>query len=167
MKIKMFHVKHFPPGMNMEKEKLFFSLGMCGAFFYSWTFVWRYIQARTELLAFTKLNSHPVTTWEPVGTMEAFPILLGNALVGFSLLALSMLGFVIWHYIYFWQGSKSIYLMKRLPNRMEIHKMAWSYPVRSMVFCVGCAFGLLVLYYGVYIIATPKECLLPNQWPLW
>ena len=167
MKIKMFHVKHFPPGMNIEGEKVFFGVGLAISFLYSLTFLGRYVQARMELFAITKLNSSPVTEWKPEGTMEVFSVLLGNALRGFPLLALSMLGFVIVHYVYFWQGSKSIYLMKRLPNRMEIHKMAWSYPIKAMMLSIGCAFVLLVLYYGVYRIATPKECLLPNQWLLW
>lgn len=164
---KMFHVKHFPPGLDIQKEKLFFGLGMCGAFFYSWTFVLRYLQARTDLFLYSNLNCSPVVQWIPVGTMEPFEVLLGNALIGFLLLAIALLGFAVFNYAYFWQGSKSIYLVKRLPDRMELHKMAWELPIRELLVCGGCAFGVLVLYYVLYMTATPKECLLPNQWPLW
>lgn len=158
-----FHVKHFPPGMDMETEKLFFGLGMCGAFFYSWTFIWRYFQARAELYLYSEGNYILVEN----RVMANFAELLGNALIGFVLVALGLVGFAALHYSYFWQGSKSIYLMKRLPNKMELHKRALTLPVLGLIICVATAFLLLVLYYGLYVIATPKQCIPPNQWILW
>ncbi len=160
---KMFHVKHFPPGMDVEDEKLFFGLGMCGSFFYSWTFVWRYLDARSQLFGLSSGGSEKLI----IGTIDEFSILLGNALSGFLFVAIGMTGYSIKHYTYFWKGSKSIYLMKRLPDKMEIHKRALTLPLIALALCVGAAIFLLVLYYGLYILATPKQCLPSNQWPLW
>lgn len=155
---KMFHVKHYPPGMDMEAEKWFFGLGMCGAFFYSWTFIWRYLQARSELYRFAGLFTRP-SELVPNGTIETFLSLLGNALIGFEFVAIGMIGFAIMHYRYFWQGSKTIYLMKRLPNKMELIKRVWTVPFIAIGACIVAALVLLALYYGLYLIATPKQCL--------
>ena len=160
---KMFHVKHFPPGMDMEAEKLFFGLGMSGAFFYSWTFIWRYMQARAELYLYSE--GKYILLEQRV--MAKFSDLLGNALLGFLLVAIGLLGFVIFHYAYFWQGSKSIYLMKRLPDKMEIHRQALTFPILALLVCMVTSFLLLVLYYGIYMIATPRQCIPSNQWMIW
>lgn len=157
---KMFHVKHFPPGMDMETEKLFFGLGMCGAFFYSWTFVWRYLQARAELYLYS--DGKYILVEQRV--MADFSELLGNALIGFWLVAIGLVGFAVLHYLHFWQGSKSIYLMKRLPDKMELHKRALTLPILALLICVVTAFLLLVSYYGLYRVATPKQCIPVNQW---
>lgn len=159
----MFHVKHFPPGMNIESEKLFFGLGMCGSFFYSWTFIWRYVEARTQLFGLSSGETVKLI----LGTMDEFLVLLGDALIGFLFVAIGMILCSIFHYAYFWQGSKSIYLMKRLPDKMEIHKRVWTIPLVAVVLCCVAVFLLLVLYYGLYIWATPKQCLPSNQWRLW
>lgn len=63
------------------------------------------------------------------------------------------------HYHYHHQGSQSIYLMRRLPDRWELFRR-----------CAGCpivisAAGLAVLtmltgsYYFYYIVHTPAQCL--------
>lgn len=165
MKIKMFHVKHFPPGMNVEGEKFFFGFGMCAAFFYSWSFIWRYLEARMRLSEISRLQRFPKVIYQ--GTIEHFSVLLGNALIGFWFVAIGMMGFAIIHYAYFWQGSKSIYVMKRLPNKMELYKRVWTLPLISLLLCAVTALVLLFIYYGVYVLATPKQCLPLNLWPLW
>ena len=158
MKTKMFHVKHYPPGMNIEGEKLFFGLGMVVSFLYSTVFLGRYVQELSRLYAYSE------------GTLvigifiENFWELLGNALVGFEVMAISMLAFAILHYSYFWQGSKSIYLMKRLPDGKELYKRVFAMPLIGFVICVGAGVLLLGIYYGVYIIVTPKVWIAPEQW---
>ncbi len=161
----MFHVKHFPPGMNVEKEKLFFGLGMCGSFLYSWTFLWRYLEARTWLYEYSRIKKNYVLVEGRF--MEDFSVLIGNALIGFLFVVVGMIGFGIMHYVYFLQGSKSIYLMKRLPSKTEIYKRVLTFPFIVFLICAATALLLLALYYGVYITATPEQCLPPNQWPLW
>jgi len=164
-RVKNFTVRYSPPGAELKSEWVVYLFGNITAFAVSLMFFASYASARSELYNYDRVQKKYILN--EAATMQGFSDILGGYLLGFVLIGVIMLSFIIFRYSYYRQGSKSIYLMRRLPNRMEIHKMAWSYPVRSMVFCVGCAFGLLVLYYGVYIIATPKECLLPNQWPLW
>lgn len=151
MKIKMFHVKHFPPGMNVEGEKVFFGLGLVISFLYSMTFLGRYIQALHLCYSLAEKSDGFVICITP------FFELLGNALVGFEVMAISMLAFVILHYSYFWQGSKSIYFMRRLPDGKELYRRVFAVPLIGFVICVGVGILLLGIYYGIYMIVTPKD----------
>ena len=79
-----------------------------------------------------------------------------------------VLGFIVYHYLYYRQGSKSIYLMKRLPSKHELHKRAIALPMLAILGCLVAALIVMLLYFAIYMLATPKQCLLPNQWQkLW
>ena len=158
MKIKMFHVKHFPPGMNIEGEKVFFGVGLAISFLYSSTFLGRYVQAMHELYRYSE------GTLIKGRYIENFSKLLGNGLVGFKILAITMLAFAILHYSYFLQGSKSIYLMKRLPDGKELYKRVFAVPLIGFLVCIITSILLCVVYYGIYMMLTPKVWIAPNQW---
>lgn len=96
--------------------------------------------------------------------MPDFVELLDHVFLGFLLLAAAMLGFIAAHYAYHWQGSRSIYLMRRLPDRFELHRRCLTVPFCMMLVCAGCAFVLLLLYFAVYMVFTPSECVRPDQW---
>jgi len=101
-------------------------------------------------------------------TMPDFAEIFVRFPIGFSILAVCMLGFVIYHYVYYYRGSKSIYLMRRLPNRFEIHRRAWTYPLCVILLCVVCVVVLFWLFFGLYLWITPNACLMPGQlWRLW
>lgn len=143
-----------PPGIDLKKEKNFFVAGMVCAALYSLSFLISYVVAFGMLFEGEKIAS--------------FKSLLGNSLAGFVLLAMCMPGFIIYHYLYFRQGSKSIYLMKRLPHRTEIHKRALSLPVLAMLASLLAAFAIMMIYFAFYMLVTPNEYLPPNQWlELW
>ena len=58
----------------------------------------------------------------------------------------------------------SIYLMRRLPDRWELHRRCLVFPFAGLVLCVAAAFLTVVLCYACYMIATPEICLTPGQW---
>lgn len=100
--------------------------------------------------------------------MADFHVLLDRYLLGFVVAAFASLALAGYHYAYHYTGSRSINLMKRLPNRWEIHRRCWSLPCAG--FLLSAAIGIMVLfiYYGVYKFITPQECLTPDQWQkLW
>jgi uncharacterized membrane protein YqhA len=84
--------------------------------------------------------------------------------VGFLILALCMLALIVYHYAYHYQGSKSIYLMKRLPNRWEMHRRCITLPLLAALICLIAAIAFLLIYFGIYMVFTPKECLTLGQW---
>lgn len=98
--------------------------------------------------------------------MPFYHELSGGAFTLFLIFALSMAGFIIYHYLSHYQGSKSIYLMRRLPDRWELHHRCLTLPLTGALIYLGCALFLLLVYFCIYLIVTPAQCLIPGQWPL-
>ena len=96
--------------------------------------------------------------------MPDFSELLGTRLIGFYVIPVGMLILMGYHYFYHYLGSKSIYLMRRLPNRWTLLKRCVTLPVIAILVSLGIAFVLLLIYYGIYHLATPASCLSPGQW---
>lgn len=100
--------------------------------------------------------------------MPDFKEILGGCLLGFGVIILCMAAVAVYHYLYHFQGSKSIYLMKRLPQRWELLKRCLMLPVISILICLTTALLLLLVFYWYYMGNTPPECLEPGQWQkLW
>ncbi len=154
-----------PPGMELKSELACFFTGMGCSTLYSMLFLTRYARERRAL-------------FDPYGTgslidgavMPDFHLLLGlqsteeNILIGFAISAVIMLSFIIFRYMYYRQGSKSIYLMKRLPARFEIHKRALVLPITAAFCFAAAAFFVILLYFAIYMLATPNACIQPGQW---
>jgi len=158
MKIDL--TKYAPPGQDIKQEKSFFVLGMCGAVIFSMGYLGRYARAWSRLYEWDDGTRIKLT-----GTMmPEFLSLLKNALVGFLILAVAMLGFIAYHYMYYYKDSKSIYLMKRLPDKLEIHRCCISIPLMAASASVVTAILMTFIYFLIYILFTPGECIIPGQW---
>lgn len=158
-----FLTRHTPPGMSLKQEGTFLTVGtICSVLFSIFCFFGSYATARGEL--YDRIDGKWVLNVN--ATMPGFRSLLGYSFVGFWIVAFCMLGFAVYHYAYYRQGSMSIYLMKRLPKKAEIHKRAWTLPVIAFLLCIFAAFLLLAIYYAVYLLATPSACLPPNPWQI-
>ena len=96
--------------------------------------------------------------------MPAFFELLDKALLGYLVLSVGMVVMAVYSYSYFYQGSRSIYLMRRLPNRFELPRRCLTLPVAAILICMLAALGNGVLYYGIYRLLTPVECLPAGLW---
>lgn len=156
--------RHAPPGLELEGEKKLFGWGLLCAAGYSLLFLVRYLDARDELF-YDRLGKKVL--WENA-VMPDFAQLLGDALYGFAVLAVCLAGVAVWHYLYHWQGSKSIYTLRRLPDRWVLHRRCLTLPLAGLAVCAAAALALLLVYYAVYQLATPAACLTPGQWQkLW
>ncbi len=151
-----------PPGLNLKPELRLFTIGLEGGVLYACGFLYRCGEARLDL--YTRLNGTITSTLIPGAVMPDFSYLLGHYWAGLGVLALCMLGLMAYHYLYHRQGSKSIYLMRRLPSRWELHRRCLTLPLLAMALCLLTAFLLLLLFYGIYLFLTPPECLTPHQW---
>lgn len=96
--------------------------------------------------------------------MEDFAVLMRGALLGFLATALLMVFLAAYHYRWHFQGSKSIYLMRRLPSKYELARRCLAVPVLGVLLAALSAFLLVCLYYAIYISITPQQCLVPGQW---
>lgn len=153
-----------PPGLNLKPEKQFFVIGILCAVLYSFVFFIRYTGALSNLYGY-EFGRRVLL---PGAVMPDLYVLLENCWAGFAVLAACMLALIVYHYAYHRQGSKSIYLMRRLPNRWELHRRCLTLPLAAVLVCLLTALSLLLLFYGIYAAFTPKECLTPHQWQkLW
>ena len=66
------------------------------------------------------------------------------------------------NYRYFWQGSKSIYVMRRLKSRWEMHKRCWTLPLIGAAVMLLTAVVVYWLYCGIYFWCAP-EGFIPAQ----
>ena len=89
---------------------------------------------------------------------------LENALSCFVVLACIMPLFVIYHYIYHRQGARSDYLMRRLPRRWVWHARCLALPLLAGVAALALGFVVLMLDFGLYMLFTPGDAILPGQW---
>ncbi len=63
----------------------------------------------------------------------------------------------------FLRGSRSDYLMRRLPNRWELARRSYALPLLLILATLVTMALLLAIYYAVYLALTPPECLQPDQ----
>ena len=136
--------KLVPPGMEYKPEFRFYITGLVFSGLYSLSFFIRYFDARYALYDHYDYKSVLIDGVK----IADFSSILGSALVGFGLLAVCMLGFIVYHYLYYRQGSKSIYLMKRLPSKIEIHKRAIALPLLAILGCLVMALTIMLIYLG-------------------
>lgn len=152
--------KYAPPGVDVEREKNLFLTGMSFSAIYS-SFFFVSFWDEWEDLWYHGIREPGIQTrtLREGAVMEPFAELLDQHLVGYLILALCMFALVAAHYAYYSQGSKSIYLMRRLPDRKYLRRTCWTLPMAGVVICILAALISLLLFFGVYVGFTPKECL--------
>ena len=65
-----------------------------------------------------------------------------------------------WNYSYYNKETKSVYVMKRLPNRREYTKSIWLGPVIEAVIIAVVMIVHTLIDYCWYILATPDIALM-------
>lgn len=152
--------RYAPPGIDVKQERTLFLTGLGVAGAWSLSFFHSFNRYKDHL--YTHRGGQEFLREGAI--MEDFVVVLGKSLWLFFLLALCMIAVAALHYAYHHQGSKSIYLMHRLPDRMELHRRCLTLPVLAILITLAAAFLVLVIYFAVYMCATPPQCLTPGQW---
>lgn len=148
--------RNSPPGIDLKQEWRVFLIGnivsVCISFF---AFIDKYIDARNQLFVY-EIDKKMLIEG---AIIAPFSSLFSVYFSGFFLVACFLLGYVIHHYLYFRQDSMSIYLMKRLPDKRELHRRALTVPCLAVLATIGVALAAILFYFIIYILATPKACL--------
>lgn len=154
-----------PPGIRAEQEIKGFLVVLALAAGISLLFFLRLWSAYEALFEWTEEQR----VLREGAVMADFSGLLGlGTFSGFLLAVWVPPVTAICHYRYYYQDSKSIYLMRRLPKRFELHKRALVLPFLELLFVVITVFLLVVFYYTIYLLVTPAQCLVLGQWQkLW
>ena len=149
-----------PPGASLRPVGETFFWGLAAASVYSWIFLARLANERDKLF-YTDMfgDEHLIEN----AVMPDFVYLIQGCLLLFYILAAVMLVFIVFNYMYYRRGTKSIYTMRRLPNKWEIHKRSIILPVLAALAVLAAAFVTLMIHYGWYMLITPDECLVSGQ----
>lgn len=146
-----------PPGYDASVELGWLALGGMIAFIYS-------------LCAFGGELGKQLRWLEQVGKnpvdwmMPHFAEILGPSLWGFVILAVIALLLIPVHAGYWYQGSRSIYLMRRLPQRGELLRRTAGLPALIAAAALAAALALLLVYFAIYCLATPDAKQPDGQW---
>ena len=83
----------------------------------------------------------------------------------FGVILLGCIIAIVTFYLYHRQGSMSIYTMRRLPDRWDLHRRCLTVPLLSALLAIVIAALLMALYYAFYCWLVPFRCIVPNQIP--
>ena len=141
--------KRFPPGASKGIEVQVFTVLELLLIFRSTAFASNFHQARERL--FEWVGAEQVLL---EGTfMPPFPALVHNIWPDFLAASLALLACLVpLHYLSYRTGSKSIYLMRRLPDRNLIHKQCWTFPLLE----VAAFFLTALILYGIFLLCYLK-----------
>ncbi len=157
---KQFLERYAPPGINLQLEKNLFIGGLAAALLWSFSFFSSFERYKDHL--YVHRAGKEILLEGAI--MEDFVVVLGKSLWLFFLLVFCLAVVAVLHYCYHYQGSKSIYLMRRLPDAFELHRRCLTLPIAAILITLAAAFLLLLLYFGLYMLLTPDQCLTPDQW---
>ena len=153
--------RHAPLGFRVQEEVKGFLGGCIGATAFSLiTFISKFEDELDKLYHKNGANR----TLIPGAIMPDFVEIFDRSYWGFLVVILIALATIGMHYIYHYQESKSIYTMRRLPSRWELHRRCLTLPVIAIVAYLIMAFAILVIVYMDYMNITPDVCLTPGQW---
>lgn len=149
--------RYVPMGLNATggRKLLLYALAAGCA----WSFL---LFVSSYMEAYNNLFSHYgfARTMLREGAMmpEFFEILAGTETL-FILVCAMMPVWAAYHYYYHFSGSKSIYLMRRLPERWDLHRRCLALPAAGAAAALALQGLLGSLYYLIYILCTPRQCL--------
>jgi len=143
--------RYVPLGISGTETRNNLITALAAASVWSMGFLLRFSEAKQELFFRN-------------GKRTGFPIapfheLVGNAWLFFGILALSMVFTVVYFYFYHYQDSRSIYTMKRLPDRWELWRRCLTLPFWTVILSGGLVLLLTGVYYLIYLKCTPAGCL--------
>lgn len=154
--MKADHARTIPPGLSFQKERNIFCLCLAGVSLLSIIlFCRQYFTARQALFIY----SYGRKVLLPDAVIAPFTPMLYHVFDPLIILLLALPFWGISHYLYFRQGSMSIYLMRRLPDQRLLGQQCWTLPLLGLLLCMLTVGLLLGLYVLIYRCATPAQCL--------
>lgn len=148
--------KYSPPGIDVSSEVMWYIAGLIIATLQSFiAFLIRYVEELNYL--YTDRGGKQVLIEGAV--IGDFHNMLNGAYILMFILCVLTLARIIYYYIYHYQGSKMMYLMRRLPDKWEVHKRCFTLPVTGLVLIGIWTMILRMIYFTIYILCTPSQCM--------
>ena len=109
--------------------------------------------ARMKYFAYIVCGNDPSYSWYGQPVFSVFTLLFLGAVI-----------LAVVNYSGFRNGSKSHYLMRRLPDQWEYHRRCLALPLLAILTGLVSIPLLIGIFYAIYLHATPAQCLQPGQW---
>ena len=149
--------KWSPPGWDNGTERKIFWIFLTVCILYSFQFFGRYWSAYEALFFYEKGER----LLRPYAEMPPLRSLLDGCFLAFWGMFLWSLGSAALRYAYFYEESKSIYFVRRLPDRTYLWKSCLTVPTLGLIFSLLVMGCLALVYFGVYLGVTPSAALRP------
>lgn len=149
----------FPPGYEYDREIRMIVVWMIASIVYSLRYLACYYEEYHGLFINVKVDGGLQRVVHVGAKIAPFRDILGYNLYGFGIAAIFLLVFAVLHYWYYFQDSRSIFLVRRLSDRWYVMQTCILAPAVGILVTLLCMGSLWLIYYGVYILVTPKECL--------
>ncbi len=147
--------RYMPIGSNLEKANFFFGLCICAGIGEHLLFFAKYIM-QMRLIE----RSIKGVTIDPGAIMPYFWEMEHHTFYGyFAAILLVILVQSFWNYSYYNKETKSVYVMKRLPDRKEYSRTIWVAPVMEAVIIALIMTGNILVDLGIYAFFTPDIAL--------
>lgn len=95
--------------------------------------------------------------------MDHFAALIRHTALGFQVLSAALLLMAVSHYLYHYREGRSIYLMRRLPDRRDLWRRCLALPLLGLAGCALLYLVLLLIYFAVYRACTPPGYCAPAE----
>lgn len=105
----------------------------------------------------------------PEARMMDFIHVLGGSVhssvyLPFGIAVIAVVLLALLNYSGFSQGSRALYLMRRLPDTNELPRRCLALPVLTLLAAVILLALLTLVYWAIYWAVTPDQCMQPDQW---
>lgn len=153
--------KIFPPGYEYKKEinsaGIFFGLGVG----LSIQFFTRLYDAWGDLYYYKHYAGSAVAerVLREDGIVEPFVNLAEGYWLGYLPWVIFWLVAVVLHYLYYYHGTKSIYVMRRVKNSLVVIKSCVLGPLFLLASGLILMVAIYWMYYGIYLLVVPKQCM--------
>lgn len=147
--------KYAPLGINLSTHLGVYLLGVIVATLHGLLFFLAYGNAVNALYDY-RVSGRVLRDG---AVIQSFDKLTEDVFTTGILVCIVTLLVVVYYYLYHYQGSKMMYLMRRLPNKNEIVRRCWTLPIAGSVIMAVWMLSLRIIFYAVYILCTPSQCL--------
>lgn len=148
--------KCYPPGYAYRWELAVTTGLILAAVCFSLRFLARLDNAVSGLYYY---DSTAALQLVPNVTMEPFHRLVRGSWQFFWLPALSQGAMAVSHYCYYYRDTRSIYLMRRLPQKKPLPRSCLAAPLLCLGLTTLVMAVLCLFYLGCYFLAVPPQCL--------
>ena len=149
----------FPPGYEYDREIRMIVVWLIASIVYSLRYLTCYYGEYQDLFIYVNVSGVPQRILAEGRKIAPFRDILGYHLYGLVIAVIFLLVFAVLHYCYYFQDSRSIFLVRRLPDRWYVIRTCIVAPAVGILVSLLCMVSLWLIYYEVYMLMTPKECL--------